>query len=222
MLAAITRPSPGPSGSLALYRRMYRLRLAREVAREYPATRALLGAERFGRLARAFVDAHPSRSFTLDGYAAALPRFLRRRCPAAAELARLERALSDVRRAERRRAPAAAGALRLAPAAGARLHGFSHDVERGYARWRAGHPPGPLRRRASWLALHRRGAEAVPLRVRRVELPLLRALLRGERLERALPRCGLGEAALRSALARWVGAGLLSPPPTAPASRPRR
>jgi Putative DNA-binding domain len=86
---------------LFVYRRMYALRMAREVAREFPATRALLGSAAFGRIAAAYVKAHPSRSFTLEGYAAALPEFLvgavairtertRRR---AAEIAAVERAL---------------------------------------------------------------------------------------------------------------------------------
>ena len=61
---------------VALYRDMYALRMAREVPREFPATRALLGAAAFDHVARAYVAAHPSRSFTLEGYGAALPEFL--------------------------------------------------------------------------------------------------------------------------------------------------
>jgi hypothetical protein len=87
-------------GSIAIYRRMYALRMEREVAREFPATRALLGSAAFARVARAYVAARPSRSFTLDGYATALPEFLvdarairtgaRRH---AAEIAAVERAI---------------------------------------------------------------------------------------------------------------------------------
>lgn len=87
--------------AIAVYRRMYALRMAREVAREFPATRALLGTAAFTRVAKTFVAARASRSFTLEGYAAALPEFLldtkairtaraRRR---AAEIAALERAI---------------------------------------------------------------------------------------------------------------------------------
>jgi hypothetical protein len=61
---------------VAVYRDMYALRMEREVAREFPATRALLGTIAFARVAKAFVAAHASRSFTLEGYAAALPEFL--------------------------------------------------------------------------------------------------------------------------------------------------
>jgi hypothetical protein len=61
---------------VAVYRDMYALRMEREVAREFPATRSLLGTVAFARVAKAFVAAHASRSFTLEGYAAALPEFL--------------------------------------------------------------------------------------------------------------------------------------------------
>jgi Putative DNA-binding domain len=78
--------------SVVVYRRMYALRMQREVAREFPATHALLGDGAFGRVARAYVAAHPSRSFTLEGYAAALPEFLQRRSATrAAQIAAIER-----------------------------------------------------------------------------------------------------------------------------------
>lgn len=93
--------APDPREPIAVYRRMYALRMVREVAREFPATRALLGTAAFARLANAFVAARVSRSYTLEGYAAALPEFLlgtrairsarvRRH---AAEIAALERAI---------------------------------------------------------------------------------------------------------------------------------
>jgi Putative DNA-binding domain len=63
---------------IGVYRRMYALRMVREVAREFPATRALLGARTFTHIANAFVAAHASHSFTLEGYADALPEFVRR------------------------------------------------------------------------------------------------------------------------------------------------
>lgn len=62
--------------SVGVYLRMYALRMEREVAREFPATRVLLGGATFDRVARAYVAAHPSRSFTLEDYAADLPIFL--------------------------------------------------------------------------------------------------------------------------------------------------
>jgi hypothetical protein len=108
---------------VGVYRRMIALRFAREVAREYPATRALLGAARFDAQARAFAETTASRSYTLDGYARAFPRHLRaasgavgsgppldvasaRRAlaelEAAADVARLERELASARASARR------------------------------------------------------------------------------------------------------------------------
>jgi len=214
------------------YRRMYGLRLAREVAREFPATRALLGAARFEALARAFVAQHASRSFTLEGYAAGLAGFLRgceaipdpETRAAARDLARLERALAcaqsapAVERAELgariARARELGGAARLQPAAGARLIGFAHDVEVCYARWLAGGRPGALQRAATLLALYRQAGRVRRQRVARREARLLRALLRGERLDAAVAEAAagaLGPASIRDALARWVAAGLLLP-----------
>jgi Putative DNA-binding domain len=78
--------------SVAVYRRMYALRMQREVAREFPATRTLLGGATFDRAARAYVAAHASHSFTLEGYATALPEFLRRGSKTcAARIAAIER-----------------------------------------------------------------------------------------------------------------------------------
>jgi Putative DNA-binding domain len=182
---------------LAVYRDMYALRMAREVEREFPATRALLGAAAFGGVTRAYVSTHASRSFTLDGYGAALPAFLRRthgRRDAAA-LAELERALAQVR---------SRGDVQLVR--------FDCDVELGYARFLRGAPIRSLHPRTTWLALHSRGGRAARIRVAAREIAFLRALLRGADLERAVAiasASGLAPAAIRRALERWVGGGLL-------------
>jgi hypothetical protein len=94
---------------LTVYRRMYALRMAREVAREFPATRALLGAAAFDRIARAYVAAHPSTSFTLERYAARLPGLLR---GAAARLAAVERSIFEHNGTRIRVAPREAAFLR--------------------------------------------------------------------------------------------------------------
>jgi Putative DNA-binding domain len=136
---------------IGVYRRMYALRMAREVAREYPATRARLGTAAFARVARDFVAVHPSDSFTLEGYADALPEFLAHASGLhASEIAALERSI-----------------------------------------WRR---------------------SGVRVRVAANEAALLRALLNGAGLERAVAvatRSGLDPAAIRRAFERWVGAGLL-------------
>jgi hypothetical protein len=142
---------------IRLYRRMYALRMAREVAREFPATRALLGSAAFERIARAYVAEQPSHSFTLEGYAAALPEFLLH-APA-------------IRSRTRRNAAETAA------------------VER---------------------AIWQRSGARVRVAVR--EQVLLRALLKGAGLERAVAaatRSGLEPDAIRSALEHWTAVGLL-------------
>lgn len=191
--------APDPREPIAVYRRMYALRMVREVAREFPATRALLGSTAFDAVARAYIAANASRSFTLEGYAGALPAFLRRTRARrdAVALAMLERALAEV-----------------GSAGGARLVRFDRDVELAYARFQRGAAIRSLHPRATWLALHRRGGTVTRTRVAALEVAFLRALLAGADLERAVARAsasGLGPAAIRRALERWVGAGLLRP-----------
>ena len=61
---------------LELYSRMYWYRLIDCVFADNPALRALLGERRFSRLVRAYLAAHPSRSFTLRDLCARLPAFI--------------------------------------------------------------------------------------------------------------------------------------------------
>lgn len=76
--AAIARPADGNrSRRFAIYHDGYRLRLAESLATDYPATAAVLGADRFALLARAFVEAQPSTHFNLRWYGAGFAEFLR-------------------------------------------------------------------------------------------------------------------------------------------------
>lgn len=211
---------------VAVYRGMIARRFAGEVRREFPATHAWLGEARFAPWARAYAEAHVSSSYTLDGFATGLPNLLgRERDPtlrAAAALARLERESSRVR-ASRAPRPATRSAPSLAPAPGARLCVFGWDAEAALARFERGEPAAPIRRATTRVALFQRGARVARMRIAGGEVPLLRALLRRESLETAVARglaAGLSPDAVGSALARWVGARLLSA--TANATTARR
>jgi hypothetical protein len=205
---------------VGVYRGMIALRFAREVAREFPATRALLGGARFDAAARAFAERTPSHSYTLDGYARRFPEHLHRGGDAAlragAELARLEREISRMRVAKLRRARAGMNARNELPqlwaAPGARLRRFGFDVESALAAHERNETPAALAHGEIRLALFRRAGRVARLRVARAEAPMLAALLRGDSLERAVARgvaAGLAPAAIRDALARWVAARLL-------------
>jgi hypothetical protein len=78
---AIASPPAGDRrGRFGIYREGYRLRLIESLATDYPATRAVLGAERFTALTRAFVETHPSPYFNLRWYGPELAEFARARC----------------------------------------------------------------------------------------------------------------------------------------------
>jgi hypothetical protein len=60
----------------SIYRNAYPLRLIESLATDYPATRKLLGAERFDEFGRGYVESHPSPYFNLRWYGAELADFL--------------------------------------------------------------------------------------------------------------------------------------------------
>jgi hypothetical protein len=114
---------------VGIYHGMYLGRMVEALESDYPALRRLLGAKGFADLVRDYVQAHPSRSYTLNRLGDHLPEFvatapgLRRRgfCH---DLARLERAMSQVFDAEETPAllPAVMAAVPADAWEGARLH----------------------------------------------------------------------------------------------------
>ncbi len=80
---------------LDIYRSAYRLRLTEALAADYPVLRRWLGGARFDELARDYLEAHPSRHFSIRWFGRALPEYLERQGPLEwAEMARFEWALS--------------------------------------------------------------------------------------------------------------------------------
>ncbi len=80
---------------LEIYAEMYPLRMVEALRADYPALAALLGGERFEKLVRAYVAAHPSRSYTLARLGDRLPEFVAGWAPS-----RQRRLLTDVARLE--------------------------------------------------------------------------------------------------------------------------
>ncbi|MGC4074747.1 MAG: DNA-binding domain-containing protein [Nibricoccus sp.] len=98
-VAKLIKPSATlrPIERVEIYNRMYWFRLLECIATDFPGLRALLGDERFWKLAEAYLRAHPSRSFTLRNLGAKLPRFVAQQSKwtkphteAASDLARFE------------------------------------------------------------------------------------------------------------------------------------
>lgn len=216
------RPQSTPANALALYRRLGAQRFEREVAREFPALRALLGDAGFGELARAFVAQRRSRSFTLDGYAATLPRFLARQRAlgargraAAAALAHFELALRQAA-GPAPDAPAAANdsGLRTTPVPGAKLLTLAWDAPTAVAAWRRSGALPAIAKRRTRVVVFAGGDRAEWLALSAREAGLLASLLRGAPLEHAVARAvrsGLSGGRIRRAFERWVARGLLSP-----------
>lgn len=82
---------------LGIYRDQYRIRLLDSLLDDFPGLRKIVGARKFEKLAKAYLDAHPSRSFTLRDLGRDLPQWLRGnpefagdRFGIAIEMARLE------------------------------------------------------------------------------------------------------------------------------------
>jgi hypothetical protein len=124
--------TPGLSGDaradarerLGIYRHAYLARLVEVLADDYPALKRALGDARFDALAAAYVRALPSRSPSLRDLGARLPDFvaahgaaaeLRAEAPWAADLARLELAVTDAFDAEDVRSLARADLAGVAP-----------------------------------------------------------------------------------------------------------
>jgi len=201
-----------PADALALYRRMGALRFEREVAREFPALRTHLGEARFSELARAFVAQRRSRSFTLDGYAETLPRFLARsRVLASAGERSAAIALASFELALRHAQGSVPGTDSRTPADPCLLD-LAWDAPAAYAEWRRTGASARIPRRRTRVAVFAREGRGTWLALSAREAPLLANLLRGARLERAVAcavRAGLSAARIRAAFERWVANGLL-------------
>ncbi|HET8648297.1 MAG TPA: DNA-binding domain-containing protein, partial [Vicinamibacteria bacterium] len=66
-----------PLERLGIYHAMYPLRMEEALASDYPALKHFLGDQGFLDLVRGYVQAHPSRSFTLSRLGRHLPEFVR-------------------------------------------------------------------------------------------------------------------------------------------------
>jgi hypothetical protein len=101
-LADVILPSKSlrPEERLAIYHGMYPLRMRDALASDYPGLEHFLGDEGFERFVHDYVQAHPSRSYTLNRLGDQVPEFLGRQRKLKhreflQDLARLERAVSE-------------------------------------------------------------------------------------------------------------------------------
>lgn len=157
---------------LEIYRDGYRARLAECLADDYPAVQHLLGEATFEAVAIDYVDAHPSRSPSLNAFGRHMADFLAKRRQTfarfAADLARLEWALVQAIHA----APGSALTLdrfedmspeqwasaTFAIAPSAQVLRFDHPANRYYVAFREGTAPSTVPApEASATLIHRQG-----------------------------------------------------------------
>lgn len=202
--AEVVAPSPTlePQARVAIYARAYIARLVEALEADFPAVVALLGHDRFHRVARAYAAWRRPRSWTLNDFGARFPDFLARapRLPRAAlvrDTARIERAMSEAFDAEvtavLRPADAAsvdaakwAGA-RLVPSPSLRVLALSTDANPVVTRLRHGAAPPRLSPSGhAWVAVYRKGDVVYRMGLSRPAHAALSALVRGHTIGDAL------------------------------------
>ena len=161
-----------PEERLAIYHGMYLLRMEEALESDYPALKHLLGDEGFRTLVAGYVQAYPSRSYSLNFLGRHLPDYVRlapglRRRGFCHDLARLEQAVAEVFDAAEEK-PLQADEIaavpedawekaRLVPITAFRLLALRHPVNAYLQSVKDGdHAHPSLRRRDSWVVVHRR------------------------------------------------------------------
>jgi hypothetical protein len=237
---AITTPSAGteraaallaaPSGPSAerrveLYRRGCRRRLLDVMRRRHPALCALLGPELFDAFAGEYLDARPSRSYTLarldDRLAAHLAAHRPDRYRPAGrrefwidlmiDLVRYECLFAEVHDGPGTEGEPPApwpaelpGATTAAAAPGVRVFRACAAVHEYHSAVRRGARPGPPEPEPVDLVVFRRDFRVVTVRPPAEAFALLAALLAGAPLDAAAARAGVGEGTARRHLRRWI------------------
>ncbi len=199
----LIRPSRtlAPLERLDIYRGMYELRLTEALRTDYPGLAHFLGAEQFVELARLYITAHPSSSYTLNRLGDGLPGFLEDveglpRPRLAQDLARLELATTFV--FDEEESPTAGpGAisrfsyqqwddLRFTPIRALRLVELSFPAHRYLEALRSDDTPPRLRPAQTRLVVYRRDFHVFYLPLSRPAYALLQSLCEGLTLGEAV------------------------------------
>jgi hypothetical protein len=186
---------------IGVYHGMYLLRMTEALENDYPAVAHFLG-EAFGDLVSAYVQAHPSKTYTLNRLGDLFPDFIRkskgiRKKGFVYDLARLEQAVTEVFDApqseawpaeEIARIPEAAWpGVVLKPIAAFRLASFDYPVNAYFQSVKEDdHDHPEVRRQPTWIAVYRKRYEVWRLDLSRPAHEFLRALARGRPFGKAV------------------------------------
>jgi Putative DNA-binding domain len=197
-----------PAERVGVYHGMYLLRMQEALETDYPGLAHFLGEGRWRELVRDYVEAHPSRSYTLNVLGRSLAEFVRtrpglRHAAFAHDLARLEWAVTEVfdapespllAEADLAAVPEAAWErARLVPSLALRVLALDHNADAYLDSTRGEDHDHPRpRRRKSWVAVCRREYAVYRVPLTRGGFSLLADLVEGrpvgEAIERALRR----------------------------------
>jgi len=190
-----------PEERLEVYSGMYFLRLLDCLAEDYPAVRTLAGPPAFEKLVRAYLKRFPSRHYSLNALGSNLPRFLDgpariARRPLLADVARVERAISESFDAEVSPMLSPADLAMIPPAAwesgrirlteSLRLLELSHRANAIVTACRQEKPLPPLGRARTWVAVYRKEWTVWRMDLTEPMHAVLAALRDGRALSRAL------------------------------------
>ncbi len=232
-LTDLIRPSHSLTAAerVEIYHGMYLLRMVEALEADYPALRHLLGEETFAELVEDYVQAYPSRSYTLNRLGDHLPQFLldsaaRPHAELLHEIARLELAITQVFDADetpvlsaeqvRSVPPERWPQARLRPIAAFRLLELRYPVLRWLdAARRDEAAPAPVRK-ASRVVVYRQRYSVLRLELSRPEFALLGALASGTPLGEAVAQASVAirerrrEDEIFKTFRSWVAEGMFS------------
>jgi hypothetical protein len=187
---------------IGVYHGMYLLRMTEALENDYPAVAHFLGGDAFHDLVAAYVQEHPSTTYTLNRLGDRFPEFIRgskgvRKRGFVSDLARLERAVTEVFDApesamwpaeEIARIPEADWPrVVLRPITAFRLASFGYPVNAYFQSVKEDdHDHPEVRRQPTWIAVYRKRYEVWRLDLSRPAHAFLRALARGRPFGRAV------------------------------------
>jgi hypothetical protein len=190
---------------IGIYADMYYLRLVECLGKDFTALKYAFGEERFDEIAKQFVSAHPSRSFSLNVFGAKMPQFLEKEVADLpnreflVEVARLEWTIQEVFEGKNVEPLTAAQLEKISPSKWAkarvelipafRLLKFDFPVNNFVQAVYNEKDPGLPEPRTNWLRVYRRGYRVWRARIDEHQYNLLSAIASGMTLTAALDEC---------------------------------
>lgn len=206
---------------LHVYRHGYVARLVECLEDDYPVFFHALGRERAEALCREYIQAHPSRSYSLNVFGRSMPGFLKERGEAfAADLTALEWSVVEAIHAAEstRMAPDALAKLdpsdwanvALVASPSLRLHVFDHPVNAYYQAFYDDEEPGIPAPAPERVAVYREGAKIWRMTLTPGQYALLAPLAAGASLEEAFETDVGDEADVATWFRQWTTEGFFS------------